>query len=142
MGVATLLVTTWATDPHGLAFARTMGFTTFAFAHVFFAVATKDERRSLFNRDTFADKPLLIALGAALAVIVLQTSLSPLQRLLQTTDLELEHWLICIGAALVIPIVSELRKLLVHRNLDEVPTESTDGDDTAVSPTIDLTAAA
>src|SRR5438270_11519375 len=47
MGVPTLGVISWATDPHGLLVARTMGFTTFAFAHVFFAFTTKDERRTL-----------------------------------------------------------------------------------------------
>jgi Ca2+-transporting ATPase len=88
---------------------------------VFFAVCTKDERRSIFNRDTLADKPLRVAAGLSLAVIVLETSLSPLQRLLQTTDLELQQWLVCIGVALVVPIVSELRKLLVRRPIDEAP---------------------
>jgi Ca2+-transporting ATPase len=121
MGATTLGVISWATDPHGLLIARTMGFTAFALTHVFFAVCTKDERRSIFNRDTLADKPLRVAAGLSLAVIVLETSLSPLQRLLQTTDLELQQWLVCIGVALVVPIVSELRKLLVRRPIDEAP---------------------
>ena len=65
MGAVTLAITSWANDPHGLALARTMGFTTFALAHIFFAVSTKDERGSVFNLETFADKPLLISIGAA-----------------------------------------------------------------------------
>src|SRR5207302_3557460 len=65
IGFQSLAVISWATDPHGLVMARTMGFTTFALAHVFFAVTTKDERRSIFNLDTFADKPLLISIGAS-----------------------------------------------------------------------------
>jgi Ca2+-transporting ATPase len=120
MGAATLGVISWATDPHGLILARTMGLTTFALAHVFFAVCTKDERRSIFNLDTFADKPLLVSIGAALAAIVLTTTFGPFQRLLQTGELELEQWLVCIGAALVIVVASELRKLLIRRPLDEV----------------------
>jgi Ca2+-transporting ATPase len=118
MGATTLGVISWATDPHGLLIARTMGFTTFALAHVFFAVCTKDEGRSIFSLDTFADKPLLISIGVSLATIVLTTSLNPLQRLLQTGDLELQQWLVCIGAALTVPVISELRKLLVKRPLD------------------------
>ncbi len=121
MGAITLATISWATDPHGLDMARTIGFTTFALSHVFFAIATKDERRSVFNLDTVSDKPLMVASGLALLVIALTTSLGPLQRLLQTTDLDLEHWLVCIGAALVIPVVSEIRKALIRRPIDEAP---------------------
>jgi Ca2+-transporting ATPase len=121
MGATTLGVISWATDPHGLLIARTMGFTTFALAHVFFAICTKDERRSIFNLDTFADKPLLISIGVSAAAIILTTSFGPFQRLLQTGDLELQLWLVCIGAALVVPVISELRKLLIRRPLDEAP---------------------
>jgi Ca2+-transporting ATPase len=121
MGAATLVVTSVATDQHGLVLARTIGLTTFSLAHVFFAVSTKDERRSVFNLDTFADKPLLVSVGASAAAIILTTTFAPFQRLLQTTDLDLGQWLVCIGVALVIPLVSEIRKAVVHRPLDEVP---------------------
>jgi Ca2+-transporting ATPase len=97
-----------------------MGFATFALMHVFFAITTKDERRSIFNLDTFADKPLLISIGASILAILLQSSLSPLQRLLDTTDLNIEQWGICLGSALLIVVVSEVRKLLYKQPLDEV----------------------
>ena len=119
MGAATLAVIEWASDPHGLALARTMGLTTFALAHVFFAISTKDEHRSVFNLDTFADKPFLVSVGAALAVIVLTTTFAPFQRLLQTGELELEQWLVCIGAALAVVVASEIRKLVIRRPIDE-----------------------
>ena len=122
MGVATLWVISWATDPHGLAIARTMGFTTFALTHVLFAVSTKDDSRSVFNRDTLADKPLLIAVGASLAMIVLTTTLNPLERLLQTAPLELEQWLVCIGLALAVGVLSEVRKFVQRRlHVDDEP---------------------
>jgi Ca2+-transporting ATPase len=126
MGASTLGVISWATNPHGVALARTMGLTTFALAHVFFAVCTKDERRTIFNLDTLADKPLLVSVGAAITVIILTTTLSPFQRLLHTGELKLQEWLVCIGVALLVPIVSELRKLLIHRSLDEAPVPSGD----------------
>jgi hypothetical protein len=34
--------------------------------------------------------------------------------------MNLQEWLICVGVALSIVVVSELRKLLIHRSLDEV----------------------
>jgi Ca2+-transporting ATPase len=119
MGVATLGVISRNTDPHGLIVARTMGLTTFAITHVLFAICTKDERHSVFNLDTVSDRPLMISAGAAGLAIVLTTAFAPLQRLLDTAALNLQEWLICVGVALSVLIVSELRKLLVHRPLDE-----------------------
>jgi Ca2+-transporting ATPase len=124
MGVITLATISWATDPQGLAVARTMGFTSFCLAHVFFAVCTKDERRTIFTRDTFADRPLRVAVGASILVIILTTTFGPLQRLVQTTELDLQQWLICIAGALAIVVISELRKLLFHQPNDEVVSEA------------------
>jgi Ca2+-transporting ATPase len=126
MGVSTLAIISWANDPHGLVVARTMGFTAFCIAHVVFAVTTKDERRTMFNLDTFADKPLLISIGASAAVILLTVTFGPLQRLLQTTDLELEQWLVCLGVGAVIIVVSELRKLFFKHILDDEPVAAAD----------------
>lgn len=120
MGIVTLAVLAWGEDPHGLDLARTMGFTTFALSHVFFALSTKDEQRTMFTMETFSDKPLLVASGLALAAIVLTTTFGPFQRMMDTGPLELEQWLVCIGAALVIPVVSEIRKALFKRPIDEV----------------------
>jgi Ca2+-transporting ATPase len=119
MGIATLAVISRSTDPHGLLVARTMGFTTFALAHVLFAICTKDEQRTVFNLDTVNDRPLMMAAGAAALVIILQTVFAPLQRLLDTQAMNLEEWLICAGTALSIVVVSELRKLLWPKALEE-----------------------
>ena len=59
LGGTTLGVIWWADDAHGTAVARTMGMTTFAIANVFFSFAVKDELRSMFSLDTFADRRLL-----------------------------------------------------------------------------------
>jgi len=133
-GVATLVVLSWAEDPHGVLMARTMALTTFALAHVAFAFATRDERRTVFTVDTLADKPLLIAGGLALATIVLTTTLSPLQRMLETTELELEHWLVCFSAAVLVVVVSEVRKLLVRRPIDQVEAPATSLSSTDARP--------
>jgi Ca2+-transporting ATPase len=137
MGVVTLGVIGWGKDAYDLVIARTMGLTTFALSHVFFAVTTKDERRSLFNLDTFADKPLLISIGAAIGIIILTTTFAPFQRLLETAMLSLNQWLICIAGSLLIVVVSELRKALVKRPVDEQPgvdaAAAAEGDRTAVA---------
>jgi Ca2+-transporting ATPase len=124
MGVITLATINWAEGTSGLDTARTLGLTTFMLSHVVFAVATKDEGRSAFTRDTFADKPLRIAIGLALLVTVFTTTFGPFQRMFATTELNLNQWLVAIGCALIVLVVSELRKAFFHRPLDEVATEA------------------
>ena len=45
--------------------------------------------------------------------------------IVDTTDLNIEQWGICLGASLLIVVVSELRKLLFKQPLDEVVKETT-----------------
>jgi Ca2+-transporting ATPase len=87
-------------------------------ANVGFAVSTKDERHSIFNVDTLSDKTLLKAVGASIIAIVLQTTLAPLQRMLQTTSMDLAQWVICIAGGLAVVAIAELRKLFVNRVID------------------------
>ena len=115
MGVLTLGIIEWADDPHGIALARTLGFTAFSLTHVAFAFATKDEEKTIFDLDTLSDRPLLVWGGASIAAIILATTFGPFQRLLGTVELELGHWLVCIGAALIVLAVAEIRKLVLVR---------------------------
>jgi Ca2+-transporting ATPase len=62
----------------------------------------------------------LICVGLAILGIVLSTTLNAFQRLLHTAPLDAAQWMGCIGAALVIVVVSELRKRFVHQTIDEV----------------------
>ena len=95
-----------------------MGFTAFCLSHVFFALATKDEQRSIFNMDLLEDRPLMLCSGLSVLVIYLTTSFGPFQRLAATTELDLTQWLICIAAALLVLIASEIRKLVLRRPID------------------------
>src|SRR5439155_1701073 len=61
LGGTTLGVIWWADDAHNRAVARTMGVTTFAIANVFFSYCVKDDRKSIFTVETFADRRLLKA---------------------------------------------------------------------------------
>ena len=70
MGVVTLGVIEWATDPHGLVAGPHHGLHRLRASRTWSSrIATKDERRSIFNLDTFSDKPLLVASAAAIGVI-------------------------------------------------------------------------
>jgi Ca2+-transporting ATPase len=124
MGGCTLAVISWATGTYEENVARTMGMITFSVSNVAFSFATKDERRSVFSLDILGDRPFLYATGASIAIIVLMTEFSFFRRILDTTNLDLEQWVICIVVGLLIIPVSEVRKLLVKTPLDEVPAQA------------------
>jgi Ca2+-transporting ATPase len=115
IGATTLGVIAWAKDAHGAAIARTMGLTTFSLANVYYAIAARDDLRTMFSLDTFADRRFLAMTGMSLVAIVLGTQLGLLNRILQTVGLNFHEWLICILSALTIVVASEIRKLLLRR---------------------------
>jgi Cation transporting ATPase, C-terminus len=64
---------------------------------------------------------------------VLMTEFGLFRRILDTTNLDLEQWVVCIIVGLLIIPVSEIRKLIVKTPLDEVPSDVTPGVATAVA---------
>jgi Ca2+-transporting ATPase len=115
MGVFTLGVLSWAWQEHGETIARTMGLTTFLIAVVLLSWESRDQHRSMFTLDVLGDRTFLIATGISAGVIYLGTSVSAFQRFLDTTDLSLNQWLICIVAGIAVVIASEIRKIVLRR---------------------------
>jgi Ca2+-transporting ATPase len=123
MALGTLGLAWWGGDEHGTAFGRTMAFTTFALFNLFFSFTARDERRSIFSLETFEDTKFMLASGMSVLAIVLGTELDLFQRFLDTTGLSLEQWLLCIGVALTIVAVSEVRKLILRRHAEPAEAE-------------------
>jgi len=122
MAVGTLGVMAWATTAFPSTndiIAQTMGVTTFALFRLFSSLETADEEESLFAGSIFGNKPLLIATGLSVLTIVLATELGFLQKFLQTVSLTGEQWLVCVGVALSLIVVEEVRKALRIRAGDE-----------------------
>jgi P-type Ca2+ transporter type 2C len=115
MAAATLAVIAGAEHRHGDGLARTMGLTTFALANLFFSFTTREKLESVFSLDTFKDRTFLIASLGSAAAIIFGTELRFFQRILDTQELTGNQWLICIGAALVIVVVSEAWKFVLRR---------------------------
>jgi P-type Ca2+ transporter type 2C len=115
MGAGTLGVASWAEQERSAAIAHTMGLVTFSLATLFFSITTRDERRTVFSLDTFSDRTFNIATIASVLTLILATVLVPLQKLLETTSLDVQQWLICICAGLAIVVVSEIRKAIRRR---------------------------
>jgi P-type Ca2+ transporter type 2C len=115
MGTGTLGVLSWAEQTRTLMIAHTMGVVTFSLFTLFFSIATKNERRTVFSLDTISDKTFNIATGVSVLTLLLATVFEPLEAFLKTTSLDVRQWLICISVALSIIVVSEIRKALRRR---------------------------
>jgi Ca2+-transporting ATPase len=122
MGAGTLGVISWAEQAHTREIAHTMGVVTFSLYALFFSIATRDERRTVFSLDTFADAKFVIATGVSILTLLLTTVFGPLQAFLKTTSLDVRQWLICLAVALSIVVVSEVRKAVRRHTVPSQPT--------------------
>jgi Ca2+-transporting ATPase len=115
MAAGTLILEA-AYEPAGAAQGATMAFAAFSLSNIAIGLACRSETESAFDRDTLADRRQLQLYGLALLAILLPTTLDFLQRGLGLTDLTLEQWLLCLGAAAALLLVDELIKLYLRRN--------------------------
>ena len=113
MGAGTLAVLQWATTAFGSdAIARTMGVTTFSLFRIASSLETADEKQSVFTGYILGNPALLKTTALSIVTIVLVTELDILKNVLGTTSLTSEQWLVCIGVALSLIVVEEVKKLL------------------------------
>jgi P-type Ca2+ transporter type 2C len=111
----TLPLIVWAEATYDERVAHTMGLVTFSLLHVFFSLETADEERTIFSSQLLENPTLLKASGLSVLTIFLATTFGPLERVLDTTELAVNQWAICLVVALVIIVVAEARKLLRRR---------------------------
>ena len=62
-----------------------MGVVTFSLYALFFSIATRDERQTVFSLDTFSDAKFVIATGVSIVTLLLTTVFGPLEAFLKTT---------------------------------------------------------
>jgi P-type Ca2+ transporter type 2C len=104
-------------SPNHASASMTMTFVVMGLGTAFNAVTNRRDPTSAFTPPVL--KPLAISLFPVLAVF-LATELPRLQRGLLTTELTGGQWLVCIGLALLLPIVVETSKWVRRRRL-QVP---------------------
>jgi Ca2+-transporting ATPase len=121
MAVVTLGVIAWATPLYGDAAARTMGVTVFSISNIWFALETQHEDRSLFSAETLANPMLLKMVGLAFLATILATELRLTNRILDTVNLDLDQWAVCIVLSLAVIVVAEVKKLLHIRTTEVAP---------------------
>jgi Ca2+-transporting ATPase len=115
MAVGTLGVITWANQAFDTQVAHTMGLVTFSIFNLLFSLETANEERTLFSSELIENPVLLRMAGLSVLTIFLATSFGPLQRLLQTTDLTVEQWAVCIAGAATVLVIEEVRKFFSRR---------------------------
>ncbi len=92
-----------------------MAFVLFSLFNVVMGLSTRSETGTAFNRDILADQNQLKLYGLALLLTFLPTELAFMQRMLGTTSLSGNQWLICIGFAIALLLVDEVIKFFMRR---------------------------
>ncbi len=116
MGAWTLGVIVFAGNNYDEAVAHTMGLVTFSLFHLFYSLETANAERTLFSSELLENPTLVKTTLISALTIFLAAAFAPLQRLLDTVDLTLDQWAICLGAAATIIVVEEVRKLIRRRS--------------------------
>lgn len=91
-------------------FASTMAFTTFVFYQVFNLLNVRSETSSVFSLQTFTNRAVWFSLGAVVLLQVLVVQLGFFEDLFDTVPLSSDQWMLCLGVAATIIVVSELSK--------------------------------
>ena len=113
MAIGTLIVLDQV-DPD---IAGTVGFNTFVMFQFFNILNARHDSRTVFHRDTLANRWLWISLAAVMILQIGVTHLGPLQSLFDTTSIDLGHWLLGAAVASTVLWVEEVRKFVARRRL-------------------------
>jgi len=95
--------------------AKTMGFAIFSLFNVVIALISRSETETVFSRDNFSDRRQLQLLGLSLLLTFLATELDFLMNIFKLTSLTINEWLLGIGLAFALVLVSEIVKYFMRR---------------------------
>ena len=115
LAIPTLSVVAWADPKYGLAVATTMGLTTISLLHIVAALEWRDPLRSVFHRETLANRRFNLLVLTALVLTFLVTTIDGLQRIFDTVDLSGPQWRVCFLAVLGYFVLAEVGKLIMRR---------------------------
>jgi Ca2+-transporting ATPase len=117
MAASILVVMNWADALYGESVARSMGLVTFALSGIFLSFCINDERDTVFSSKTFQNQKLFQMCLYALIATIAATELGLFERILGTSSLSVDQWVICLVAGVIAGLVFEVIKLIIrHRN--------------------------
>ncbi|NPV62578.1 MAG: HAD-IC family P-type ATPase [Methanotrichaceae archaeon] len=96
--------------------ANTMALTTFSLFSIALGLSARNEIQTAFNRDILSDRRQVEIYGLTLVLVFLATELHLLQRILGTTSISSDKWLICFVIALGLLLVDEVIKLFMRKS--------------------------
>jgi Ca2+-transporting ATPase len=99
----------------------TMLVTALSLSHLAVGLLARDQRNTIFSRAALPGPTQLRRYGIALLAIIAATTIGFLQRILETVELSLSQWSICVGIALALVVVEELIKLVLRRRAGDAP---------------------
>jgi P-type Ca2+ transporter type 2C len=95
--------------------AATMLLTALSLSHLAVGLLARDQRNTIFSRAALPGPTQLRRYGIALLAIILVTTIGFLQRIFDTTELNLAQWGICVGIAASLVVIEELIKLVIRQ---------------------------
>jgi Ca2+-transporting ATPase len=119
LGLLTAIVTVYLESVYeatSVKLAATMGFVAFGLMSIAIGVSARNETASSFNRNIISSRNQLLLYGIALLFVFLPTEMAFLQRILGTTSLTFEQWMIAIGFAIALLLVDEVIKVFLRRS--------------------------
>jgi len=96
--------------------ARTVAFTALAIDSLLYVFSCRSLRKSIFNKQIFSNKYLIVAVATSFLLQLLAIYWSPLQSVLRTSPLHLEHWIMILSvSAVVIIFIETLKKIFINQ---------------------------
>jgi len=115
-GTLAVLVTAPGPEPRlGLpTIAGTMAFVTFVFLQAFNLLNVRDDRRSVFSRETLENHSAFVATAAVIVLLALVVEMDVAHGFFTTTDLTSGQWLACAAIGSAVLWVGELFKIFLR----------------------------
>jgi Ca2+-transporting ATPase len=92
--------------------ATTMAFATLSLIQLFHCLNIHKERKTIFGRNLFGNKMLIISIGALIVFTVLIISIAPIAVVIRSVPLNLTEWLIVFAMAIAIIPIVEIMKVI------------------------------
>ena len=117
MTVGILALRQWAEGAYGdVTVAATMSLMAFAFYHIINGLENSHRTRTVFSMETFNDRRQIYLYGFVLLMMILGSEMGFFQRIMNTTGLTFNQWMIAALVALPLLIFEEILKFFLRRH--------------------------
>jgi Ca2+-transporting ATPase len=95
-----------------LVLAQTMAFATWLIGHIFLAMTMRSERSPIWKQGILSNKVMLVWAAAAIAFLVVVTSVSAVHSAIRVTALDGRQWAMAFAVPFVAIFWQEIRKMV------------------------------